>query len=220
VKIVIVGAGGHARSVLDALRTGSAHTAVAFTDPDASRHGTELDGVPIVGDDEQLGTLREQGVEGAALGVGGVRDNAMRARLCELADRAGFALPTLVHGSAHVSEQARLGRATVVLAGAVIGPGAVLGRNVIVNSAAVVEHDVVVEDDVHIATAAALGGAVTVGRAAHIGLGARVIQGARIGARAVVGAGAAVVRDVEPDTVVVGVPARTLHQTGKRTPSP
>ena len=85
------------------------------------------------------------------------------------------------------------------------------GVNVIVNTGAIVEHDCVIDSHAHIATGAKLSGTVMVGKGAHIGVGASVRQGINIGEGAIVGAGAAVVKDVEPWTVVVGVPARLLR---------
>ncbi len=48
-------------------------------------------------------------------------------------------------------------------------------------------------------------------RGASIGSGAVIMCGLTIGERAVIGAGAVVTRDVPPDTVVAGVPARMLR---------
>ena len=86
--------------------------------------------------------------------------------------------------------------------------------NVIVNTGAIVEHDCVIGDHVHMATGSRLCGAVHVANGAHIGAGSIVREGISIGAGAIVGAGALVVKDVEPGTVVVGVPARFLKQSG------
>lgn len=206
-KVVVVGAGGHARSVLDALQGGE-HVAVALTDPRPELHGQDLDGVPIVGGDEQLMVLRQQGVEGAVLGVGGVLDQRPRAQLLELAGGLGFALPVIVHPAASVSRRAAIGEGSVVLAGAVVGPGAALGRGVIVNTGAIVEHDCRIGDHVHAASGAVIGGGVTVGALTHVGLGAAVIHGVTIGESVLVAAGAVVVGDVRGGQTVLGVPAR------------
>jgi sugar O-acyltransferase (sialic acid O-acetyltransferase NeuD family) len=210
VKVVVLGAGGHARSVIAALRTGPAGLIpVACTSPDATWHGTKLDGVPVVGGDEALAQLLRDGVTGACIGVGGIGDNGPRARLFAFARELGFALPVVCHGAAVVDEQARLGDGVQVLAGAIVGPGAVIGPNVVVNTGAIVEHDCAIGDDVHLATGCTLAGAVTVGTAAHIGAGATVLQGVTVGEGAVVGAGAVVVRDVPAGLVAVGCPAVT-----------
>ena len=205
-RLVVIGAGGHARSVMAAIRS-AGDEVVACTDPRPELHGTTVDGVPVAGGDDQLQRLATAGVDGAALGVGGIGDNTPRRRLLDMGLALGLAFPPVVHARAVVEASAELGQATVVLAGAVVGAGARLQANVIVNTSAVVEHDCAVGDDVHIATGALLGGAVTVERGAHVGIGAVVLQGVVVGEQAIVGAGAVVVRDVRAGVVVVGVPA-------------
>ena len=209
-KVVVLGAGGHARSVLDALRSAGEHEVVALTDPRPELAGASVAGIAVVGDDSRLANLRSQGVEGAALGIGGTGDNGPRRRAFECVTELGFALPPVVHAAATVSPYAELGDASVVLARSVVGPGARLGSNVVVNTGAIVEHDCVLGDHVHVASGATLGGAVTVGEGAHVGLGASVLQGVTIGAGALVGAGAVVIRDVAPGDRVVGVPAASM----------
>lgn len=214
-RAVILGAGGHARSVLESLRSASgAPEPVAVTDPDPARAGGALDGVPIVGGDDELPRLLAEGVKAACLGVGGTRSNEGRRRLFALARSLGFALPVVRHASAQVAQAARIGAGSQVLALAVLGPGAVLGENVIVNTGAIVEHDCTIGDHVHLATGCALAGGVTVRAGAHIGLGAVVLQGITIGENAVVGAGAVVLRDVAAGDVVVGCPAVSHGASG------
>jgi sugar O-acyltransferase (sialic acid O-acetyltransferase NeuD family) len=94
--------------------------------------------------------------------------------------------------------------------GAIIQADAVVGKHCIVNTGASVDHECVLEDFVHISPHATLCGNVSVGEGAWIGAGATIIPGVKIGAWAVVGAGAVVVRDVEPHTVVAGVPAKVM----------
>jgi UDP-perosamine 4-acetyltransferase len=213
-KLVLVGGGGHGRSVLEAVRTGGLHEVVSCTDPRPELAGTELDGIPILGDDSLLPGLLGSGVRGACIGVGGTHDNGPRSRLFEHVAALGFELPLIVHGSATVAGSAEIGHGSVILATAVVGPGARIAENVVVNTGAVVEHDGVLEAHVHLATGAVLGGGVTVERLAHVGLGASVIHGVRIGAEAIVGAGSVVIRDVQSRTSVAGCPAVPL-QTGR-----
>jgi carbonic anhydrase/acetyltransferase-like protein (isoleucine patch superfamily) len=52
---------------------------------------------------------------------------------------------------------------------------------------------------------------ITVGARAFIGAHAVLMPGVTVGARSIVGAGSVVTSDVPPDTVVAGVPARTIR---------
>jgi sugar O-acyltransferase (sialic acid O-acetyltransferase NeuD family) len=208
VKAVLLGAGGHARSVLWAARSAGQLEVVACTDPNPDLAGGEIDGVPVVGNDSALDGLRKDGVEAALIGLGGTGDNSTREALYDRASELGMVMPPTVHASAEVAPSATLGDGSVVLAGAIVGPGVVVGNNVIVNTGALVDHDCELEAHAHVATGARLAGDVQVGVGAHVGIGATVLGGLTIGERAIVGAGATVIHPVETKTTVVGVPAQ------------
>jgi UDP-perosamine 4-acetyltransferase len=210
--IVVAGAGGHARSVIEALRAAGEYDPVACTDPRPELSGSRLDGVEVVGSDDELRRLLDDGVGAAALGVGGAGDNDPRARLFASLVDLGFELPPVVHPAATIASSAELRSGCAVLAGAVIGAGAVVGDGAIVNNGAIVDHDCLLAAHVHVATAAALSGGVVVGESAHIGTGASVKHGLTIGAGAVVGVGAVVVGDVEAEATVVGSPAVAIRR--------
>ena len=212
IRCVVLGGGGHASVVVDALLASGALDACAVLDSDSRRWGTELFGVPVRGGDELLPELVRQGVTGFVVGVGGVGDNRPRKRLFELGLAHGLQPVTVQHPSAICSTRAKVGVGTVLLAGSVVNAGAVLGVNVILNTGAIVEHDCVIGDHVHLATGAKLASTVRIGELAHIGAGATVRQCLSIGEGAVVGAGAVVVDEVAPWTVVAGVPARPLPE--------
>ena len=211
-QVVGLGAGGHMRVVLDALRRSGGCEVVALLESNASLHGSMLGGVPIIGDDSELERLRASGVTAVVIGVGGVGDTGPRRRLFELSTGLGFEVLPIVHPSAIIADDVVRGCGATILAGAIINTGASIGDNAIVNTGAIIEHDVGVGRHVHVAPGATLAGGVTVEDEAHIGAGATVIQGLRIGLRAIVGAGAAVIRDVGPYEVVVGVPARVVRR--------
>lgn len=207
--IIGLGAGGHARSLLEALRSGGRHEVVALLDDDPAKVGTDMLGVPVVAASE-LERFRADGVGHAFVGVGGVRTAQVRRATLVRLREAGFELPAIVHATAAVSPWAQLGAGAQVLAGSVVNAAAVLGDGAIVNTAAVVEHDCVVGMSAHVAPRAVLGGHVTVGEGAHVGMGAVVVEGLAVGAGAFVAAGAVVTVDVLADARVAGVPARPL----------
>lgn len=204
IRLVLIGAGGHARVVLAAARTMPGVDVVAATDlaPAEARIS-----VPVVGQDA-LERLRLEGATHAVITVGSVRPGSRRGALFALIERAGLLPLAVMHASATIATDATIGAGTVVLAGAIVNPGAAIGRNAIVNTGAIVEHDCEIADHVHVAPRVVLGGGVRVGEDAHIGIGATVLPGIRIGGAALIGAGAVVTKDVEPRQTVVGVPAR------------
>ena len=210
-KLIGFGAGGHARVIIELIRYQADYELVGLLTPDSNLLGRFILGVPVLGNDDLLPALYEQGIRNFFVGVGGTGDNTLRKHLFELARQHGMDPVTLIHPQAIVSPSVEIDSGTVILAGAILNAGASVGFNGIVNTGAIVEHDCVIGDHVHIATGARLAGMVRIGDGAHIGIGASVKQGINIGERAIVGAGAVVVKDVAPQTVVVGVPARSLE---------
>lgn len=199
----MIGAGGHAKVVLEALL--AAHPGAAVRVFDESEAGASLLGVAV----ERLPNgARVPGAAHVAIG-----DTAARQRLAEAVVRAGGRLFTIVHPGASVSPSARLGDGVFAAGLCVIGPEAAIGHGVIVNHGAIVDHDCSVGDWTHVSPNATLGGSVSVGRSVMIGAGAVLLPGVRVGDRAVIGAGAVVLADVPRDTKVAGVPAGPL---GKR----
>ena len=212
IRVVGVGAGAHARVLLEILQQQIGVCVEALVDVDPSRHGTSVMGVPVIGGDDQLPGLLIQGVSHAFIGVGSTGDARVRVFIYDHLLSLGFSLITIQHPRAIISPSAIAGSGCAYLASAIVNSHARLGTNVLVNTAAIVEHDCMVDDHAHIAPGAILAGGVHVGRGAHIGLGAVVRQGLSVGEGAVVGAGAAVIRDVSPFTVVAGVPAVPIRE--------
>ena len=207
IRVVGIGAGGHAKVVIDILRLMGGHEIVGLLDADKVLWGTDVLGVRVLGDDSLLPQLYEQGIRDAFIGVGTVGDTQPRVRLYDAARKQGFRIVQAIHPRAVIAPSAEIGHGPTVMAGAVINPDARLGDNVIVNTAAVVEHDCVIGHHVHIAIGAILAGTVTVGLGAHIGAGACVIQGITIGERAVIGANSVVTYDIPPYSIAMGAPA-------------
>lgn len=210
-RCVILGGGGHARVLIDALQLINQVELYGVLVPDESLWSSDIFGVPVLGGDDLLPGLADQGVDSFVVGLGSVGDSRIRQRLFHYGLDQGLDVLSVRHPTAILSPHARLGRGSQFLPGSIVNAGAVIGENVIINSGAIIEHDCQIGDHVHVATGAHLSGTIQVGEGAHIGTGAVVRQGIKIGENAIVGAGAVVVKDVLPDTCVVGVPARPMQ---------
>lgn len=211
-RVIGLGAGGHAKVVIEILRQMTPKIeVVGLLDIDTSLHGREVAGVLVLGDDRRLPGLFQDEIRHAFVGIGSVGNARPRHDAYQRLVDYGFEVVTARHPSAIVAASARIGQGATIMAGAIINAEALLGNNVIVNTGAIIEHDCQLEDHVHVATGAKLAGGVFVGESTHIGIGASVREGVRIGRGAVVGAGAVVVKDVPGEAVVVGVPARALR---------
>jgi UDP-perosamine 4-acetyltransferase len=202
--VVMIGAGGHARVVYEAMRL-SGLTAVGAVSLDSPKVGFPL---RILGDDKYLEGLPRS--TSLVMGVGGSHSTALRQRLFENAKSLGFSFLTIVHPIANVASDAVLGEGCQIMAGAMVQVGVRLGANVIINTGAVVDHDGQIGDHAHIAPGAALAGDVTVGKSALIGTGARLRPGVSVGMGTVIGAGAAVVHNIPDMVVAFGVPCRVV----------
>lgn len=204
-RLIGLGAGGHAVSVVDAVLSSGLWEIVALLDREPQAFGIDLPVLP----DGELERLREE-VDHAFVGVGGIEDPGPRVEVFERLRAAGFELPAIVHARASVSPFASVGAGAQLLAGVVVNAGASVGEGAILNTGAIVEHDCRIGAHAHVAPGATLGGEVIVGDRSHVGMGAVVLQGLTVGTGALVAAGAVVTRDVAPATRVAGVPARPL----------
>ncbi len=208
--LVIVGAGGHGRELLDIVEAldaaGPTFAFLGFHDDGAgpwpllARRGTGV-----------LGPVDDLVDADAAYAIG-IGAPAARQRIDRVASEAGLTPATLVHPMASRGSDLDLGPGLVMAAGARITTDVAVGRHVHLNLNATLSHDCRVGDYVTLNPGAHVNGEVTIGDGATIGSGAVIRQGTEIGAFAVVGAGAVVLDDVEPATTVVGVPARPLKR--------
>jgi sugar O-acyltransferase (sialic acid O-acetyltransferase NeuD family) len=204
--ILIVGAGGHAAVVADALLA-CGERVLGFTDADPAKHGHTLCGLPVLGGDDALGA-HSPGELMLVNGLGGVNDTTARRTVQRRLEAAGWHFAGVRHPTAIVSPFAQVGDGVQLLAASVVQAGARIGAGCIVNTAAIVEHDVVLGAWVHLAPRAVVCGDVAIGPHSHVGAGAVVRQGIRLGEGSMVGAGAVVVKDFAGGGLLVGVPAR------------
>jgi sugar O-acyltransferase (sialic acid O-acetyltransferase NeuD family) len=206
--IIILGAGGHSKVLIDALRLQSVEIQ-GIVDVDPNKKGLELMGVPIIGSEEAILKFAPQKIR-LVNGVGSVRVSLSRRQLFEKFKINGYKFQNVIHPSSIIANQVNLSEGVQVMAGVIIQAGCQIGINTIINTGSLVDHDCQIGNHAHISPGVVLSGRVVIGENSHIGSGATIIQGVRVGANSLVAAGTVVIRDVLSDVTVAGVPAREL----------
>ena len=217
-RLYIIGASGHGKVVAD-IAALNGYQKIYFLDDDPSKK--DCGGYPVLGTSDSLRTCKESGAEtdtnietdtdietdiAVFVAIGNAE---IRRKLCEeYRDR----LVTLIHPSAVIARDVKIGAGTVVMAGAVINPGTEIGAGCIINTSSSVDHDNRIGDYCHISVGTHLAGTVRVGSMTWIGAGATVSNNITICSGCMIGAGAVVVRDIEEPGTYVGVPAEKLSE--------
>ncbi|MEU9350518.1 NeuD/PglB/VioB family sugar acetyltransferase [Streptomyces griseoloalbus] len=206
--LVIVGAGGFAREAARAADETGKFTLLGHLDDNPALHGTEVDGVPVLGGCDLVHALPEARV---VICVGNPRDYAARARLVRRLGLPEERYATVVHPTAAVSATSTVGPGTVLLAHCALTAAVRVGAHVAVMPQVVLTHDDVVEDFATLASGVRLGGSARLERGAYAGSGALIREGTTVGAWSLIGMGSSVLGDVPPGEVWVGSPARRLR---------
>ena len=213
-QVILIGAGGHAKVLLDAL-TLSGIKVSGVSDPLQPTSGA-LARLHWYVDDDAILHLDVKTTR-LVNAIGSTRDTTLRSRVYHKFKTAGFQFLQVIHPSACLSQQDMdIGKGLQALAGSVINASVSVGDNVLINTHAVVEHDCTIGSHTHVASGAVVCGGCLVGENVHVGAGAVIKQGVTVGSGSVVASGAVVIDNVQPYSLVAGVPARVkqlLHDT-------
>jgi sugar O-acyltransferase (sialic acid O-acetyltransferase NeuD family) len=210
-KIIIIGAGGHGRVVLDILRNSHQVEVAGFIDADNALHHKFIDGIEVLGDFSLLQQFGKLCVGGAIVAIG---DNRIRNSYAQAMEKIGISLVNAIHPAATIAGNAHIGKNVVIAAGVTICTHAVIADSVICNTGCIIDHESTIRQAAHICPGVKIAGHVKIGELAFVGIGSTVVQSVEVGESAVVGAGAVVLRDVPAYSTVVGVPAhiaKTSH---------
>lgn len=197
-RLIILGASGHGKVIADiAIKNG--YDDIVFLDD--NENVKECAGFPVIGNSQDLKSLHGDKI--VAIG-----NEAIRARI-----QRDIETITLIHPDAVVGRRVRIGKGTVVMAGAIINSDTEIGDGCIINTAASVDHDCIIEDYSHVSVGAHLCGTVHVGKGTWIGAGATVCNNVNICAGCMIGAGAVVTKSLEMVGTYIGVPAHIMNES-------
>jgi sugar O-acyltransferase (sialic acid O-acetyltransferase NeuD family) len=200
-KLLIIGASGHGRVLADIALSMNQWQEIFFLDDrDDIKHSM---GAEVIGRSDQW----EKYIDHYDFSVG-IGDNRTRERIHTNLKIAGASIPTLIHPSAVIGRDVRVGDGSAVMAGAVINCGSRIGEACIINTGSTIDHDNILEDFVHVSPGAHLAGTVRIGKGTWLGAGSVVINNISIIGNCIIGAGAVVIDDIVEAGTYVGVPAK------------
>lgn len=203
-KIVILGCGGHAKSIVDVIEKEGVYEIVGFIDKELKK-GYSYRGYEIIGTDDDLQQIFLSGICNIAIGIGYLGDSNLRDELYERLKFIGYNMPVIIDPTAVIASDAIIDEGTIVCKRAVVNAGAKIGKMTIINTGALIEHECEVGEFSHISVGAILCGNVKIGGHCLVGAGSTVIQGIEIGSDCIVGAGSVILKNVLNGSKVHGV---------------
>jgi UDP-N-acetylbacillosamine N-acetyltransferase len=207
-QAIILGTGGHCRTVLSILLDVGSHNILSIMELAELRHGETILGIPVNAEVSSLNSFRGQSKIDVFLAIG---DNTLRQEWWNKVSALNLSIPNLISPHAIVDHFAKLGTGNVICSKAFIGPECKIGNNTLINTGAVVEHEVEVGSHCHLGSSSTVAGRSRIKDNCFIGAGSTVIDNLTIASGTIIGAGATVISSINcSGGTYVGTPARLL----------
>lgn len=208
-KSVIIGAGTYGEVYLAYLKEAGIDI-VGFLDDNPRFHHQKVRDVPVLGPVSMLETLKESlDVEAVYCPLG---NNKLRVKFLSYARQLGYCIPNYIHPSVIISEDVTIGSGCYILLGTTIMPYTVLKDYVMISMGVHVAHHNVLEEGTFLSTGCNFGASIVAHKYAYCGISSTIMTGIHeLGENCLIGAGAVVVKDVEPNAIMAGVPAKLLR---------
>lgn len=208
-KLLLIGGGGHCKSVLDSLLDNNNYQEIGIVDSHLVL-GEKIFEVPVIGRDQDLVDLFHKGYNNAFVTVGSIGNPKVRKDIYSRLKDIGFNLPNIIDKTAVVSKRSSLREGIFVGKNAVINAKASIGICSIINSSVTIEHDCIVSSFAHIAPGSTLCGEVEIGENTHIGANSVIRQQLKVGSNCIVGFGSVVTKNLKDNVIAYGNPCREV----------
>ena len=186
-SLILIGAGGHARSLIDIIESNKEWEIYGLVGKEKEIGGNTF-GYPIIGSDNDLQEIRKK-CRNAIISIGKIGKCNKRLKIEEIATEMNFTFPSIQSKYSIVSSNASIGNGTTIGHGAIINAGSKIGRNCIINTNALIEHDCIIHNHVHISTGVIVNGGCEIGLGSFIGSGSIIREGVKIPSNTVISAG-------------------------------
>ncbi len=210
--VVIIGAGGHAREVVDVIDAINSfklrYKVIGFiVDPIFMASDEFINDLPILGDFDWLNNMKDK-----VLLICGVGLPHHRYSLIKRTEKLGYKFVTIIHPNAIVAKRVKVGNGVIITAGSILTNNVHIHDHVHVNLNCTISHDSVLHNFVTLSPGTHVSGNVIIEEGVFVGTGANIIEKKKIGRWSTVGAGGTVIQDVPPNTTVAGVPAKVISR--------
>ncbi len=198
--IIIMGAGGHARVLIEALLQ-SGREIAGLVDP-TMQLGAKILGVQVIGNDETVYSFKTGEIE-LVNAIGVLPGKNDRWQLAARMRGKKYRFSQVIHPTAIIASDVILEDGVQIMAGAILQPGVSIGQDTIVNTGVIIDHDCRVKSNCHLSPGVILSGGVVVGEGAFVGTGTSIIQGITIGPNNIIGAGSVIFSDIPANMVCI-----------------
>lgn len=208
-KLLLIGGGGHANSVIDSIYSLNDFDEIGIVVNDLPKESNIL-GIKVVGSDDDLDELKQQGFHYAFVSVGSIGDTNLRKHLSNKLESKGFIIPNIIDKTAIVSDFSSIGKGNFIGKNSIVNANAELGDFTIINTSTIVEHDCKIGSFVHLSPGCVLSGGAKIGSDSHIGANSTVKQGITVGNNTLIGMGSVVVQNISDNMVGYGNPCKEV----------
>lgn len=164
-EILLIGGGGHCRSVIDVIEQDGKFQIAGIIEPN---HGKKVLGYEILGNDDDLKSLFKR-YKFALIAIGQIKTPEPRMKIYDKLKTIGYQLPSIFSPFSYVSKHAFIDEGSIIMHQGLINSNAKIGKNCIINTKALIEHDAIVEDFCHISTGAIVNGECRVQKGSFLG---------------------------------------------------
>lgn len=204
--IILIGGGGHCRSVIDSIENGKKYNIVGIIDE--NKEINSVLGYPVLGGESELKNIYNKGIKYAFICIGSIGYPKIRIKYDRILKELGFELPIIIDKTAIISKHSIIEEGVFIGKNVVVNSNSNIHRNAIINTGCIVEHDNNIGEFVHLAPGVVMSGGVNVGNNSHIGTNSTIIQGINIEENVLVGAGSVIIKNIKKETKVYGNPGR------------
>lgn len=210
-KIILLGMGGHAHSVIDSIESTKKYQIIGIINNELPI-GEKYKEYSVIGTDKILPQLYDAGIRNAFICIGFIEDGSLRKELYDRLKKIGYKIPNIIDPTAILASNVLLGEGNYIGKRVVINANAEIRNMCIINTGSIIEHDCIVNSFSHISVGAVLCGNVRVGADSFVGANSTIIQGKTIGKNVTIGAGTVVTLNQKDDWVVIGNPGKQLRK--------